>query len=312
MQPILVTSYTPPDLDGFADSVAYAELLNRIGRTAVAGIFGATSLETRYLLDRFTISEPAAIVQPQAYEQIILVDSSEPHAIDPRLDPLKVIEVIDHRKSHDAHLFPNAKIQIELVGSCATLITEKFHAQNLRPSRNSAILLYGAILSNTINFQNNVTTDRDRRMASWLNETLGVSPTLADDLFTAKSRLEGQALSDAIIGDTAIFRVAKETIAFAQLEVVGAEQLLQHRLDDIHTIFNELQSTEKPTLLFLSMLDLTESYNLFYTTDKRSQQLLSSILGITFTNNTSKRPGLMMRKEIIPLIKEFYGRKMFT
>ena len=71
------------------------------------------------------------------------------------------IEVVDHRAVNEADKFQNAKIQIEMVGSAATLIAEKFLHATTSTSPESAALLYSAIISNTINFQANVTTDRD-------------------------------------------------------------------------------------------------------------------------------------------------------
>lgn len=55
--------------------------------------------------------------------------------------------------------------------------------------------------------------------------------------------------------------------------------------------------------IFLSLLELEEGYNLFITQDTPAQELLNKILGITFTNHLAKRPGLMMRKELVPLLK---------
>jgi nanoRNase/pAp phosphatase (c-di-AMP/oligoRNAs hydrolase) len=58
--------------------------------------------------------------------------------------------VIDHRKFHHADEFINAKQNIELVGSASTLIAEKFSQNSITPSREVAVCLYAAIVSNTI------------------------------------------------------------------------------------------------------------------------------------------------------------------
>ena len=46
----------------------------------------------------------------------------------------KVIEIFDHRQLVFLDKFINSKNHIELVGSCATLITEEFIKNNLKPS----------------------------------------------------------------------------------------------------------------------------------------------------------------------------------
>lgn len=41
---------------------------------------------------------------------------------------------------------------------------------NVDISKESATLVYGAIISNTLNFKGSVTTDRDKIAAEWLNK----------------------------------------------------------------------------------------------------------------------------------------------
>src|SRR3990167_9407031 len=116
---ILVTPYIDPDLDGVACAIAYAEYLNKTGKNAVPGIFGHTHEEAKFALNYFKIGYPEVLNNPGVFRRVIMVDNSFPHNIEKHIKPENVIEIIDHRKHTEVEAFPNAKIQIELVGSAA-------------------------------------------------------------------------------------------------------------------------------------------------------------------------------------------------
>ena len=64
------------------------------------------------------------------------------------------------------------KYKIEEVGAAATLVAEKYKLFNYEISRNAAILLYYGIISNTVNLNSKITTDRDRKMVEWFKKIL--------------------------------------------------------------------------------------------------------------------------------------------
>ena len=170
MKPILVTCYVNPDLDGVAGAIAYGEFLQKTGKNTVVGIIGEPHDEAKYILDRFGFEYPPIIPNADNFDEVILVDASDLNGLEGKISAEKVIEIIDHRKVHEADKFPKAKAQIELVGAAATLVAEKFIQNNVDVSKESATLVYGAIISNTLNFKGSVTTDRDKEAAAWLNK----------------------------------------------------------------------------------------------------------------------------------------------
>ena len=122
---ILVTSYKNPDLDGVACTYAYTEFLYATCKDVLGAISGSPHMEAQFVLDKFNIpSLENAEKIINAIEQIILVDTSDIKSLSDQIQSHKVIEIIDHRKVNEANKFPNAKIQIDLVGAASTLIAE--------------------------------------------------------------------------------------------------------------------------------------------------------------------------------------------
>jgi len=301
----LVTTYINPDLDGVAGAVAYAEYLTKTGTTCELGIIGNLDEETEFILSTFNIPTPRSIDRINDRNQVILLDVSEIAALRGSVAPEKVIEIIDHRKVNDAAEFPNAKIQIELVGSVATLISEKFMQHNIDVSRESALLMYGAIVSNTLHFKSAVTTDRDREAAHFLNTKLNLSVDFYKDLFKSKSDFSGSKLTDKIKGDSAPFIFGNKKVRIVQIEMIGARKLIAERGDEITQAIAELKEEHGLDLIFLNIIDLEECKTFFIAVDDYSKSALEKILSISFNNSVIEFSNMLLRKEIMPALKEF-------
>lgn len=306
MASVIITCNTNPDLDGFACVFAYQEFLGKTGQEVGVIIFGEPHDEVKYLLNRFGIVFPQNISgKLNQTSKIILVDTSDLRGLDKSINPENVIEIVDHRKINDQHLFSNAKIQIELVGACATLIAEKYRQQSMAPSLESAILIYGAIISNTLNFKANTATERDKAAADWLAENFDLPENLAQETFLAKSNFEGKKLQQKIRHDFAWFEFFGQRVGIAQIEMIGGRDLLERRYDEIFSELAELKAELLFDFVFLSIIGLKENVNFFVAPDKKTQKMLADIFDLEFVSGQAVRPGLIMRKEIAPLLKEY-------
>lgn len=304
MKPILVTSYVSPDTDGTACLVAYAEYLNKTGLACESSIIGELHVEAKYVFDKFGISYPKQIQNDEAFDKVILVDSSDINALEGKINPTKVVEIIDHRKVHEADKFINAKSQIELVGAAATLVAEKFKQNNIPISKEAAVLIYAAIVSNTLNFKNSVTTERDKLIAAWLKEQIQIPEDFVKELFVAKSDLSGEKLNQRIEDDFSCFDFGGKKVGIAQLEVCDVKNLLQSRLNEINEALIKIKSQLKLDYVFQNTIDLDENKSYLVTNHLATQNLLNNILGVSFNNNVAALPKVMMRKQITPLLKD--------
>jgi len=303
MPNIITTSYVNPDLDGVACAIAYAELLNATGQTATACLMGQPTVEAEFALTKLDLPHPLKRTNFETHEALVLLDASEPIHFEHRLSLEQVIEVIDHRKVNEAFKFTNAKIQIELVGAAATLVAEKFFEQAITPSVKSAQILQAAIISNTQNFQAKTTTDRDHTIVKRLANIAPLPNNFTHDMFAAKSDFTGEKLATAMDIETGIFEIAGQRLGVVQLEMVGSEALVRDRQNEILATLSQLQTQNNLNLIFVSILDIEAKLNHFITADPQLQAILSSALNVSFENNHALRQSIIMRKEIVPLVK---------
>lgn len=305
---ILVTAYERPDLDGTACAFAYAEFLQKSRKDAICGIFGNPHREAQFVLERFDIKSlgNGEKLIGKA-DSIIIVDASDLGGLSRKINPEKVVEIIDHRKVNQAGSFPNAKTQIEFVGAAATIIAEKFYSNRTKISEESAALLFSAIISNTVNFQANVTTERDKKMAKWLETRFDLSEDFIHEMFLYKSKFK-KPIKEILEDDFATFKFNK-TLGIAQLEIVNVDSFIDKELDKIKKALLEIKKKKSLDLIFLTCIDLEKAFNKLVVIDKDSQNLLEKSLNVKFENCIAKRHGIIMRKEIVPLIKSFLETK---
>lgn len=57
-------------------------------------------------------------------------------------------------------------------------------------------------------------------------------------------------------------------------------------------------------ITFLTCIDVEKGFNIFVAADQASEHFVSSLLKVKFSTGIAKRKGVIMRKEITPLIKE--------
>jgi len=304
-QKILITSYRNPDVDGTGCAYAYAEFLKNKEVDAIAAFFGKIHREAQFVVDEFNIVVNKAEDFIDEYNKIILVDSSEIVSLPGEIKHGQVIEIIDHRQSDDLDKFTNAKVQIELVGSCATLIAEKFYNEKMNISRESAALLYSAIVSNTINFKVNRTTEKDKAMAEWLKNKLDLPTDYIHKMFAHKSALTAP-LKEILLADFKKIDFKDKKIGIAQLEIIDIEKFTDKNLEKTKKVLSGIKEDNGLDYIFLNCIDIEKGFNIFIVIDESTKKLVSSALEIYFEDSgIAKIDYLLMRKEIVPKLKKY-------
>lgn len=305
---ITVTGYVNPDIDCVACAIGYAELLNFQGKQAKAVYTGDLGEETEFVKKYLGSLHIELLQNGYGNEKIVLVDVSDSKGIDNEININNVTEVIDHRKLAYIHDFPNARLQIDLVGSCATLIAERFQEANQLPSRAVAVLLYSAIISNTVNFLNNVTTERDRQAANWLRKIAEVGDRYVKDMFEYKSNINKDNLEEIMTEEFKYYEIQNEKVGVVQLELSDSIRRVTEFQSNIREILEKIMQKNALNYLLFSCVDIVEGFNYFLTIDSNSTRLFSNIFGISGMEKGIKYDGIVMRKEIFPKVVAFLDR----
>lgn len=304
--PLIIVTYENPDLDGVSCGYAYEEYLNKTGQVAKFVLFGSYQEEVSFLMDKFNIPRIHSIVDVTNNSKIIIVDASDIRGLPKKIIPKKVIEVIDHRSFINKAEFPNAKFEIELVGSAATIIAEKFYKNKTELTHASAILLFYAIISNTINFKAKVTTSRDLIIGEWLKSIIGNDANYIKDIFEYKTQHLKVSKKSFLENHSAFFIISGKQIGIIQLEISNAKDFLKSNKSKCCSILLDIKIEFNLDSIFITIIDIFDEFNLFLTNEIETEQLLKNVINVEFRNKVAQRAGIIMRKEIVPLLTSHY------
>lgn len=304
---IIITSYKSPDIDGIACSIGYVDLLASQGKQAEAHYSEELGMEVGFVRD-FTGEFPVKKHDGPYPDDVsfVLVDTSDPGELNPAIPLDKVIEIYDHRKVNHAHLFPKATAHMEQVGSCSTLIAEELKKHELKPSKTTAIYLYSAIVSNTINFKNSLTTQRDKKMSEWLLRIAKLPLNYVEQMFRSKSSVSAENIKNVLDQDLFVKEMYGHRIGITQLEIVDLEKTVNELKSTIDSALKDFMKTYKLDVMLFSGIDVMEGYNVFFVIDTESNRLFSAVLGEKNLIQPVRTASVRMRKEIIPLIDEYF------
>lgn len=299
---IIVTSYYEPDLDAVSSSYAYAEYLNKRNKKSNYFIYGTPKKEVQIVTNMFNITL-AGSNNIKTNQDIIILDTNNYNEFK-YLRSENIIEIIDHHKRvATPEQFPNAKIRIEQVGAVATLIAEKFKNHDIIPSRESAILLYYGIISNTINLNASTTTDKDIEMIEWLESLYKeITKDKINEIFTKKSQIDEENLRREMEAEIP-FDYNGTKMAIGQLEIANIEDFLTINKYKINQILSTIKIEKQLDYIFINCVDILNGFNIILTVDDETTEILEKTFKLSFENNLAKTPNLKLRKELIETLK---------
>ncbi len=283
----LVTPKVNPDIDGVAAAIAYASIY-----PAEAVFFGELQPEPTFVLKKLGINVEMNV--ERVWDKFVLVDASSLRGMPEVIRGEDVIEVIDHRRVDLAQvkkLFPNARIQIELVGAAVTLVAERFREQ---PTRELATIIYCAIISNTLNLKSRTTTDRDLRVLKQMKTIAPEAEEIAREMLSFKTRWISKNLERAIVMDFKWW----EDFGIAQLEVFGAEEIID-RMDEVVSILKDLQRSKSLQHIILNLADIKRGKSYFVFPSENDFQFFRPFLKAEKLSKNLAEGPIILRKEIL-------------
>jgi manganese-dependent inorganic pyrophosphatase len=234
-----------------------------------------------------------------ARRRVILVDHAEQAQSAIGIDEAEILEILDHHHIGSIETRIPVTATFDPVGSTATLVVERFRQAGMEPSRPTALMLLGAVLSDTVILNSATTTERDHAVVEYLERVLAVdAEELGRAMFQETSDVSGLSAAEIISGDAKRYQVrGGQEICIAQVEVVG-DALLERREELLEALRRQREEHE----LVLFALMVTDVL------DKGTEMLVAGdaaavarSFGAEQTDSTISLPGVMSRKkEVAP------------
>jgi inorganic pyrophosphatase len=287
------------DIDAYACCVAYAELLNLLGKPAIAASTAvwnesitkpmralSTSLSTDY--------------EPKLNDQFVVMDLSDPSQFDKLVDQDRVVELFDHHPGFEQYWADKIgeDSHIEFIGAAATLIYEQWVkvGKATEMSHASAELLAAAILDNTLNFGAGVTTDRDRSAYELLAKHAGLSDDWVAQYFTDCQEAILTDLAEALRNDTKFLKLGglERELCIGQMVVWDAKRVVADDLDTISAVLSAMSDT-----WMANVVSISDGRSYFIASNGVVKAWAESLLHVHFDDVVATADRLWLRKEIM-------------
>jgi manganese-dependent inorganic pyrophosphatase len=233
-------------------------------------------------------------VSPQP-RRVVLVDHAEQAQSVPGVERAEIVEILDHHHIGSIETRIPVRATFDPVGSTATLVIERFRQNGMEPSRPTAVMLLGAILSDTVILNSPTTTERDRSAVDYLERVLAIEATdLGRAMFEETSDVSRLPAEDIIARDAKVYEVpGGKTLCIAQVETVGTS--LIERKDELLAALGAARDARGYTLFALMVTDiLGKGTELLAVGDRAA---LERAFGQSVADGVVSLPGVMSRKK---------------
>ena len=231
--------------------------------------------------------------------RVLLVDHAEQGQSVPGIEQAEIVEILDHHHIGSIETRIPVTATFDPVGSTATLVVERFRSNGMEPSRSSATMLLGAVLSDTVILNSPTTTDRDHAVVDYLERALGLdAQQFGREMFEATADVSEVGAEEIITRDAKQYEISSgQTICIAQIEVVGRGLL--DRKDELLEAMRKERDRRDLHLYALMITDiLTKGTDLLVAGDV---PIVARAFDAAPEDSTIELPGVMSRKkEVAP------------
>ena len=265
-------------------------------------------VETRFRSYPVTDSEGKVIGSMSRYhlisnqkKKVIQVDHNERGQSVDGLDEAEIIEIIDHHRVADVQTNNPIFFRNEPLGSTATIVAKSFFENGLRPSKTSAGLLCGAIISDTLLFRSPTCTQQDINICHKLAEIAGIPDIekFAKEMFKAGTSLKGKTVSEIFNQDFKPFTIVDTKIGVAQVNTMDIDGFMPLK-EEMLTYMNTKADTEGFDMVMLLLTDILNEGSQILVAGKKPE-LVEKAFNVTLKDNTTFLPGVLSRKkQVIP------------
>ena len=233
-------------------------------------------------------------------KKVIQVDHNERGQSVHGLEDAEVLEIIDHHRVADIQTSNPIYFRNEPLGSTSTIVAKRFFENGIRPSREAAGLLCGAIISDTLLFKSPTCTPQDIKICRRLAEIAGIVPeTFAKEMFRAGTSLKGKSIDEIFNSDFKPFTIGGIKIGVAQVNTMDIEGFMPLK-DEMLDYMNQKADSMGFEMIMLVLTDIINEGSQILVTG-RNPEIAEEAFKVKLEDSTTFLPGVLSRKkQVVP------------
>lgn len=236
-------------------------------------------------------------------KKVIQVDHNERGQSVDGLDEATVLEIIDHHRVADVQTSQPILFRNEPLGSTSTIVGKSFFENGIKPSREAAGLLCGAIISDTLLFKSPTCTKQDIQMCKKLAKIAGIESIedFAKEMFKAGTSLKGKTVEEIFNQDFKPFKIDDFKLGVAQVNTMDIEGFMPLK-EEMLKYMSKKADEGRFNMVLLLLTDILNEGSQILVVGK-DKEMIETTFNTKIENDTAFLPGVLSRKkQVIPHI----------
>ena len=306
---VYVTGHKSPDSDTVGSSIAYAVLLQKLGYDARPVVLGDINNETKFILESAKLDVPE-LMEDASGSNMILVDHSEYIQSADGLQNANIVSIIDHHGDGSVTTGNQLIYDARPLGSTATIIWIRYRNYGLEPDGQTALVMMGAILSDTKNLMSKTTTYADSEALKALSGIAGISDIDAfyQKMYEASISYDGMTPQEIFKSDYKEYESGGKKYAIGCINAYD-EQGGRDMAKTMKELFLSLPADDEPDMAFAQINIFNDGVDVTYIvpSDEAAAEVIEAAFGDSAVfDGTAYRlePGISRKQVLVPAITD--------
>ena len=300
---ILIFGHKNPDTDSICSALVKERLNQKNGHAnSKACRIGKINKETQYVLDFLKLEAPMLIDKIEEGQKVILVDHNEFSQSVEGIENAEIIGVVDHHRISNFETTTPLYYTARPYGCTCTILYKDYKEKNLDISKEEAILMASAIISDTLLLKSPTTTDQDKKALDELEKIAGIDINKYGlEMLKAGTDLGDLSEAELINLDAKSLDKNGTKFVIAQVNTVNIEDVLK-RQKDLESAINSEIEKRGIHLFVLAITDILNSNSEIIALGKRIDAVEKGF-DVKLENNRAFLKGVVSRKkQLLPNI----------
>ncbi len=300
---IYIFGHKNPDTDSICSALVKERFNRKLGyEKCVARRLGNLNKETQYVLNYLGIEAPELLEKVEEGQEVILVDHNEFNQSVEGIEKAKVIGVIDHHRIANFETSEPLYYNARPYGCTCTILYKEFKQRGLEISKEEAILMASAIISDTLLLKSPTTTNHDVKALDELEKIAGIDiKEYGLEMLKAGTDLDDFSAEELINLDAKNLDKEGTKFVIAQVNTVSIDDVLK-RQEEIENEMKKAIEEKGLSLFVFAITDILNSNSEIIALGEKSN-VIETAFGKTLENNRAFLEGVVSRKkQLLPNI----------
>lgn len=235
-------------------------------------------------------------------KKVVQVDHNERGQSIDGIEEAEIVEIIDHHRVADIQTIGPVMFRGEPVGSTATIVTKCYKEYGVEIPKETAGILLGAVISDTLLFKSPTCTPTDTRIAKELASIAGVDIVeFGMEMFKAGTSLVGKTVEEIFNQDYKKFNFGDLSVGVAQVNTMDFEGFMPYK-EEMLKYMEEVAQKNNMEFTLLLLTDVINANSEIFVAGK-SPEYVEKAFNIELMNQQASLPGVISRKkQVVPAI----------